>query len=374
MTSTATAAPGSALDGRVVRIGTRGSLLARTQAETVRSALTAAGLTTELVVVTTAGDKSIAPVQEIGVGVFTAALRDALADSTIDVAVHSYKDLPTAVDPRFVVAAIPPREDARDALVARDGLVLGELPAGSTVGTSAPRRVAQLRALGLGLDVRPLRGNLDTRIGKVASGELDAVVVARAGLARIGRLDAVTEALEPVQFLPAPAQGALAVECRSDDTDLAAVIATLDDEHSRVAVVAERALLAELEAGCTAPVGAIAEVVESIDEDGRIFDELSVRGVAAAIDGSDTIRASTVGKPSDAEALGRAVARELLDLGARALVDVSEPRPASGLPAEPRPASGLPAEPRPASGLPAEPRPASGLPAEPNSKGESTDA
>ncbi|MGU3436515.1 hydroxymethylbilane synthase [Actinomycetes bacterium M1A6_2h] len=330
MTSTATAAPGSALGGRVVRIGTRGSLLARTQAETVRSALTAAGLTTELVVVTTAGDKSIAPVQEIGVGVFTAALRDALADKTIDVAVHSYKDLPTALDPRFVIAAIPPREDARDALVARDGLVLGELPAGSTVGTSAPRRVSQLRALGLGLDVRPLRGNLDTRIGKVASGELDAVVVARAGLARIGRLDAVTEALEPVQFLPAPAQGALAVECRSDDDDLAAVIATLDDEPSRVAVVAERALLAELEAGCTAPVGATAEVVESIDEDGRIFDELSVRGVVAAIDGSDTIRASIVGKPSDADALGRAVARELLDLGARELVNVTEPAVSKG--------------------------------------------
>ncbi|WP_188543988.1 hydroxymethylbilane synthase [Rhodococcoides trifolii] len=309
----------------MVRIGTRGSLLARTQAETVRSALTAAGVTTELVVVTTAGDKSIAPVREIGVGVFTTALRDALADKTIDVAVHSYKDLPTAEDSRFVIAAIPPREDARDALVARDGLVLGELPAGSTVGTSAPRRVAQLRALGLGLDVRPLRGNLDTRIGKVASGELDAVVVARAGLARIGRLEVVTEALEPVQFLPAPAQGALAVECRGDDDHLAAVIATLDDEHSRVAVVAERALLAELEAGCTAPVGATAEVVESIDEDGRIFDELSVRGVAAAIDGSDTIRASAVGKPSDADALGRSVARELLDLGARELVDVTEP-------------------------------------------------
>ncbi|GGF95849.1 porphobilinogen deaminase [Rhodococcoides trifolii] len=325
MTSVSTAAPGSALDGRVVRIGTRGSLLARTQAETVRSALTAAGVTTELVVVTTAGDKSIAPVREIGVGVFTTALRDALADKTIDVAVHSYKDLPTAEDSRFVIAAIPPREDARDALVARDGLVLGELPAGSTVGTSAPRRVAQLRALGLGLDVRPLRGNLDTRIGKVASGELDAVVVARAGLARIGRLEVVTEALEPVQFLPAPAQGALAVECRGDDDHLAAVIATLDDEHSRVAVVAERALLAELEAGCTAPVGATAEVVESIDEDGRIFDELSVRGVAAAIDGSDTIRASAVGKPSDADALGRSVARELLDLGARELVDVTEP-------------------------------------------------
>lgn len=318
-----------ALGDRVVRIGTRGSLLATTQAETVRAAITATGVRTELVVVATAGDKSAAPVQEIGVGVFTAALREALADKTIDVAVHSYKDLPTAEDPRFRIAAIPEREDARDALVARDGLVLGELPAGSTIGTSAPRRIAQLRALGLGLDVQPLRGNLDTRIGKVTKGELDAVVVARAGLARIGRLDVVTEALEPVQFLPAPAQGALAVECRSDDHDLAGVLGTLDDVASRASVTAERALLAELEAGCTAPVGAIAEVVESIDEDGRIFEELSVRGCAAAVDGSDVIRASTVGSVDDADELGRRVARELLDLGARELVAITEPSSSS---------------------------------------------
>lgn len=309
----------------VVKIGTRGSLLATTQADTVRVALAAAGVEAELVIVKTAGDLSAAPVQTIGVGVFTAALREALADGTVDIAVHSYKDLPTAADERFTIAAIPAREDPRDALVARDGLVLGELPADAKVGTSAPRRVAQLRALGQGLDVRPLRGNLDTRIGKVASGELDAVIVARAGLARIGRLDVVTEALDPVQLLPAPAQGALAVECRSGDTDLAASIATLDDAHSRAAVAAERGLLAELEAGCTAPVGAIAEVVESIDEDGRIFDELSLRGCVAAIDGSDTIRASIVGSPDRAEELGRELARELLDLGARELVSVTEP-------------------------------------------------
>lgn len=315
----------AALDKRVIRVGTRGSLLATTQAETVRAAITAAGVETELVIVATAGDKSAAPVQQIGVGVFTAALREALADNTIDVAVHSYKDLPTAQDPRFTVAAIPEREDPRDALVARDGLVLGALPPGATVGTSAPRRIAQLRALGLGLDVRPLRGNLDTRIGKVTSGDLDAVVVARAGLARIDRLDVVTEALEPVQFLPAPAQGALAVECRSDDADLAAVLAELDDVAARATVTAERALLAELEAGCTAPVGAIAEVVDSLDDDGRVIEELSVRGCAAAVDGSDVVRASAVGSVADAESLGRSVARELLDLGARDLVEVTEP-------------------------------------------------
>ncbi|PVB42220.1 hydroxymethylbilane synthase [Mycobacteroides abscessus] len=304
----------------MIRIGTRGSLLATTQAGGIRDALRAKGHEAELVIVTTAGDQSAAPVEQIGVGVFTAALREAIADDVVDVAVHSYKDLPTAADPRFVIPAIPPREDYRDALVARDGLGLGELPAGSVIGTSSPRRAAQLRALGLGLEIRPLRGNLDTRLSRVSNGDLDGVVVARAGLARIGRLDHITETLEPVQVLPAPAQGALAVECRSEATDLVAVLAELDHADTRAAVTAERALLAELEAGCTAPVGAIAEVVESIDEEGRVFDELSLRGCAAALDGSDVIRASGIGTPDRAAELGLAVARELLDLGARALI------------------------------------------------------
>ncbi|QXQ15646.1 hydroxymethylbilane synthase [Skermania piniformis] len=304
----------------MLRVGTRGSLLARTQAGSVRDALRAAGARAELVIVETAGDRSQAPVAEIGVGVFTSALRDELAAGRIDLAVHSYKDLPTAPDPRFSIAAIPVRADVRDALVARDGLVLGELPAGSRVGTSAPRRVSQLRALGLGLELVPLRGNLDTRLGKVAAGELDAVVVARAGLARIDRLDVITETLDPVQVLPAPAQGALALECRVDDVELRAALAGLDDAGTRAAVVAERALLAELEAGCTAPVGALAEVVESLDDAGRIVDELSLRACAAALDGSDVIRASLVGAPSEAGALGAALARELLELGARELM------------------------------------------------------
>lgn len=309
----------------VVRIGTRGSLLATTQADTVRRGLIAAGLDAELVIIKTAGDMSAAPVQTIGVGVFTAALREALTDGKVDIAVHSYKDLPTAPDERFVIAAIPDREDPRDALVARDGLVLGELPVGATVGTSAPRRAAQLRALGQGLDVRPLRGNLDTRIGKVASGELDAVVVARAGLARIGRLDVITEALDPVQMISAPAQGALAVECRIADTELIEAIRTLDDKNTRICVAAERGLLAELEAGCSAPVGAIADIVESIDESGHVFEELSLRACVAALDGSDSIRASIVGATDNAEELGRDLAREMLDLGARKLVDITEP-------------------------------------------------
>ncbi|MGV9410236.1 hydroxymethylbilane synthase [Nocardia sp. NPDC003693] len=312
------------------RIGTRGSLLALTQAGHVRDALIAAGQQAELVIVKTAGDQSAAPVQEIGVGVFTAALRDELGAGTVDIAVHSYKDLPTAQDPRFNIAAVPPRQDPRDALVARDGMVLGELPPGSVIGTSAPRRSAQLKALGLGVEIVPLRGNLDTRISKVANGELDAVVVARAGLARIDRLDVITESLEPVQMLPAPAQGALAVECRSEDTELVTILSALDDAATRAAITAERELLAELEAGCTAPIGALAEVVESIDDDGRVFDELSLRGCVAAIDGSDTIRASVVGSPADAAELGRALARELLELGARDLLsDPGDGNPAA---------------------------------------------
>jgi hydroxymethylbilane synthase len=199
-------------------------------------------------------------------------------------------------------------------------MVLGELPAGSVVGTSSPRRAAQLRALGLGLEIRPLRGNLDTRLNRVSDGDLDGIVVARAGLARIGRLADVTETLEPVQMLPAPAQGALAVECRAGDTGLIALLAELDDADTRAAVTAERALLAELEAGCSAPVGAIAEVVESIDEDGRVFEELSLRGCVATLDGSDVIRASGIGAPGRARELGLSVAGELFELGARDLL------------------------------------------------------
>ncbi|MGV0677806.1 hydroxymethylbilane synthase [Mycolicibacterium fortuitum] len=304
----------------VIRIGTRGSLLATTQAGTIRDALRAAGHACELVIISTEGDRNQGPIADIGVGVFTAALREAIHDGRVDMAVHSYKDLPTARDDRFVIGAVPVREDPRDALVARDGLVLGELPAGSVIGTSSPRRAAQLRALGLGLEIRPLRGNLDTRLNRVTSGDLDAIVVARAGLARIGRLDVVTESLEPVQMLPAPAQGALAVECRAGDTELISVVSELDDADTRAAVTAERILLAELEAGCSAPVGAIAEVVESIDEDGNVFEELSLRGCVATLDGSDVIRASGIGTPDRAADLGVSVAAELFELGARELL------------------------------------------------------
>jgi hydroxymethylbilane synthase len=251
--------------------------------------------------------------------VFVSQLRDALAAGEVDIAVHSYKDLPTAPDPRLTLAAIPPREDPRDALVARDGLVLGELPTGATVGTGSPRRTAQLEALGLGLRVVPIRGNVDTRLAKVASGELDAVVVASAGLRRLGRVDEATELLDPLQMLPAPAQGALAVECRADHPELAALLAqVLDDAWTRAAVTAERAVLATLEAGCSAPVGALADVVSDLTDDGRAVDRVSLRAVVGTADGA-LLRASATGDLDDAEKLGAALAAELLDMGGGAL-------------------------------------------------------
>src|SRR4051794_10995299 len=201
-----------------LRLGTRGSELARTQSQAVADAITAAtGTPVELVHIVTEGDRSSAAIAQLGgTGVFVAAIRRALIEGSVDLAVHSYKDLPTAAAPGLIIAAVPGREDPRDALVARDGLTLGQLPPGAKVGTGAPRRVAQLRALGLGLDVVPIRGNVDTRLGRVAgrgseNADLDAVVLARAGLARLGRLDEITETLDPLQVLPAPAQGALAV-------------------------------------------------------------------------------------------------------------------------------------------------------------------
>ena len=308
---------------KAIRIGTRGSALALAQTRLMADALEAAGATVEIITVTTPGDRSSAPIPQIGIGVFTSALRDALAAGDIDVAVHSYKDLPTAPDSRLVLAAVPLREDPRDALIARDGLTLGELPPGSTVGTGAPRRVAQLAALGLGLTMVPIRGNVDTRLRKVTDGELDAVVLARAGLARLGRLAEITEVLDPIQMLPAPAQGALAIECRVNDMDTEHLLgSTIDDEHTRAAVTAERTMLAALEAGCSAPIGALADVVEDLvtDADGsdRVVLRLSLRGMAATPD-NEILRASAISDLTNADELGRLVAAELLDLGASVL-------------------------------------------------------
>jgi hydroxymethylbilane synthase len=301
-----------------MRLGTRRSALAMAQARSVADALSAqAGVDVTLVEITTRGDVSAAPLAEIGgTGVFVNALRDALHTDRIDLAVHSLKDLPTAPAPGLTVAAIPQREDPRDALCARDGLTLGELPVGSRIGTGAPRRIAQLLALGLGLDVIPIRGNVDTRLARVADGSLDGVVLARAGLARLGRLDEATEVLDPMQMLPAPGQGALAVECRAD-SEIADLVAVLDDPTTRSAVTAERSLLAALEAGCTAPVGAYAEAAEG--DDGL---ELYLRAVAVSSNGAVSIRKSATGSLMAAERLGRDLAAELLDDGAGRLVGV----------------------------------------------------
>ncbi|PVZ10087.1 hydroxymethylbilane synthase [Actinomycetospora cinnamomea] len=346
-----TAAPGTtdALTGagaRTIRIGTRASLLARTQTDIVASALTAAGATVEIVTISTSGDRSQAagtPIAQTGVGVFVTALREALLADEIDVAVHSYKDLPTAGVPGLVLAAVPAREDPRDALVARDGMVLGELPPGAVVGTGSPRRITQIGALGLGLELVPIRGNVDTRIGKVTRGELDAVVLARAGLARLGRAGEVTEVLDPLQVLPAPAQGALACECRAadpaarseaelsrqrQDAALAALLRdTLHDASVATAVTAERAVLAGLGSPCNAPVGALAEVVEDLDDDGRVVERLSLRAVAATADGA-LVRASATGETEDAERIGRELADELL-------ADGAEPKGVAGDAAQP---------------------------------------
>ncbi|HEY0814791.1 MAG TPA: hydroxymethylbilane synthase [Pseudonocardia sp.] len=301
--------------GVPLRIGTRPSTLAIAQSGQIAQRLRDAGYPCELLEVSTPGDRSAAPVAELGVGVFVSALREALVAGDVDIAVHSYKDLPTAPDPRLLLAAVPPREDPRDALVARDGLVLGELPNGSRVGTGSARRKAQLEALGLGLDVVAIRGNVDTRLRKVAAGELDAVVVAAAGLRRLGRIAEATELLDPVQMLPAPAQGALAIECRSADFALAAALAAvLDDEYTRAAVTAERAVLAGLEAGCSAPIGALADVVSDLTDDGAVVDRVSLRAVVGTADGA-LLRASATGDIDVAEKLGAALAVELLDLG-----------------------------------------------------------
>jgi hydroxymethylbilane synthase len=305
-----------------IRLGTRASLLAKTQSTWVAERIAAAlGREVELVEVTTEGDRDRGPLAQLGgTGVFVSALREALLDGRIDVAVHSLKDLPTGPAAGIALAAVPLREDPRDVVVARDDLTLGELPVGSRLGTGSPRRAAQVRALGLGLEIVDIRGNVDTRIRKVREGEYDAVVLARAGLARLGRLDDATEVLDPLQMLPAPGQGALAVEARSGDA-LATELAVLDDARTRAAVTAERAVLATLEGGCAAPIGVLAEVVEG--EDG---DELWVRAVALSPDGELSVRMSATGDPADADGVGNRLAGDMLAEGAAGLTDPPKKR------------------------------------------------
>ncbi len=238
-------------------IGTRGSALALAQARIVAAAL---GAGVELRVVRTAGDASERPIAELGDGAFVAALEDALRRGEVDVAVHSLKDLPTEERSDLVIAAIPAREDPRDVLVTRERGGLRTLPRGAVVGTSSPRRAAFLRALRPDIETREIRGNVDTRLRKVREGRYDAIVLALAGLRRLGVAVAADEVLDAADCPPAPGQGALAVQCRASDGDVRARVAALDDANTRRAVSAERALLRALGASCEIPLGTLARV------------------------------------------------------------------------------------------------------------------
>lgn len=289
--------------GRPLRLGTRASDLATSQSGWVADRLRALGHEVELVLVQTEGDQSSAPLTQIGgTGVFVSALREALQDGHIDFAVHSLKDLPVGEEAGLLVAAVPEREDPRDVVISRDGLHLADLPEGAVIGTGSPRRAVQLEAAAPQTTVTGLRGNVGRRIGKVTDGTLDAVVLAAAGLRRLGRIAEASEVLEPTVMLPAPGQGALAVECRYEDRDTARLLAQLDHAPTRQAVTAERALLGALEAGCSAPVGALA----TRGDDGRLVLE-------AVIGTDDGLLRHTV-RGTSAPDLGHEMAHHFLTL------------------------------------------------------------
>ncbi|MGW2786897.1 hydroxymethylbilane synthase [Streptomyces populi] len=311
---------------QALRLGTRRSKLAMAQSGQVAEAVSrVTGRPVELVEITTYGDVSREHLAQIGgTGVFVTALREALVRGEVDFAVHSLKDLPTAQPEDLALAAVPVREDVRDVLVARDGLTFEQLPDGARVGTGSPRRMAQLNAYarshGMTIETVAIRGNVDTRIGYVHAGELDAVVLAAAGLNRLGRIEEVTDFLSADTVLPAPGQGALAIECAAHDADLVAALAELDDPFTRAAVTAERSLLAALEAGCSAPVGAYADLLA----DGQTVKEMRLRGVVGTTDGSTLVQLSTTGPVPEthdqAMSLGRELAAEMLAKGAAGLM------------------------------------------------------
>lgn len=294
-----------------VVLGTRASALARAQTEVVIQLLKAAWpqLALETRVLSTAGDRTQAsgePLPEIGgKGLFTAELERALRDGEIDLAVHSLKDLPTEDADGVAVGAVAAREDVRDCVVSRDGATLDELPAGAVVGTSSLRRAAQLRALRPDVDVRSIRGNVDTRIAKVRKGEYDAAVLAAAGVRRLGLESAVTQWLEPDAMLPAPGQGAIAAQCRAADRETLALLAAIDDPTARAETAAERAFLRALGAGCAAPVAALAVSTTN--------PRVRLQGLVAAVDGGRMVRVHGEG---DSPAIGEELALEALAAGA----------------------------------------------------------
>lgn len=299
-----------------VRIATRRSPLALAQSGALAGAIRAAtGRDVDLVHVESLGDRTAAPLREMGgVGVFVAAVREAVLDGRADLAVHSLKDLPTAAHPGVELLAVPLRESPRDALVSRVG-GLAELPPGARVATGSPRRRAQLLALRGDLEVVDVRGNIDTRLGKLERGDFEALLLAEAGLRRLGLQERITEPFDVADMLPAPGQGALAVECGSSAAPgLADIAAALDDPATRAAVLCERAALARLEAGCAAPMGAIAAL------DGGL---LRARVAVFDHDGVRSVRTEVSGAPEQGERLGVKAAAELLDLGASVLLGES---------------------------------------------------
>lgn len=298
------------LDGPALRVGTRGSALAVAQTRQTVAALQQRwpGLAVEIVTITTRGDvQTQVPLHEVGgKGLFVKEIEEALLFGRVDLAVHSAKDLPSELPPGLALVCFPARADARDALVSREGRRLADLPEGACVGTSSLRRLFQLRHLRPDLRIEPLRGNVDTRLRRVAEGRFDAVVLAAAGLGRLGLADRITEALDPVAFVPAAGQGALALEARADDARARALVAPLNDAATETALRAERAFLARLMGGCQVPAGAHARL-----EGGRLV----LEGFLASPDGAVFLRDRERGSEAEAEALGAALAERLLSRG-----------------------------------------------------------
>jgi hydroxymethylbilane synthase len=300
---------------RPLRIGTRGSTLARWQAEFVRKQLfQLTGMEAEIVAIKTSGDKlQNAPLTQIGgKGIFIKELEEALLEETIDLAVHSVKDIPTETPGRLFFPAVCRRDDVRDCLVSQRGALLANLKPGARVGTSSLRRQAQLRRHRPDLDLRDLRGNVDTRLRKVDSGEYDAVVVAKAGMDRLGWSQKIAETLPTEICLPAVGQGAIAIESRVKDQEAADILGKLDDEETRTVIIAERALLASLQGGCQVPLGAWARLERG---------ELVMEAMVCSVDGERYVRQKTSGPPAQAAELGQKMAQLLVEGGARDILE-----------------------------------------------------
>ncbi|MGA2434603.1 MAG: hydroxymethylbilane synthase [Bryobacteraceae bacterium] len=296
----------------MIVIGSRGSQLALWQANWVKAQLEASGESARIEIIKTSGDRiTDVPLAEAGgKGLFTKEIEDALLARHIDLAVHSLKDLPTALPEGLCLAAVPQREDARDALVGR---TLAGLRHGAKVGTSSLRRVAQLRAARPDLEVESIRGNVDTRLRKLAEGQFEAIVLAAAGLRRLGFEDRIAEPIPMDIMCPAVGQGALGIETRDDGGAAASIRARLDHAATRIAVEAERSLLAALGGGCQVPIGAYAEAAG---------DELRLRAVVASPDGSRIIRREVTGAAADARKIGEAIGAELLASGGREILEM----------------------------------------------------